>query len=163
MPTNPHSAPPTPAPLPPQFKKPTTDYNTLFYKTAWKRYQGNNLMLMNLQGAEPTSTAVDHLPGGTPEDKVTYLLDYLDEGFKQGLTAWDIIKNSHDTGLGKARPVTKPGTPAIKDPRAALRYSFKSSIGGDSYAMTLLKKGLNEYMTVDVPGNYKAFWTPYMS
>jgi len=161
---------PTPRPTrkpptgPPAWLKPAANVGLekLFYQTAYARYSGNPLMLMSLQDAQPGDNPIAHLPGATAQQKVDYLLDYLDEGFKVGLTAYDIIKGSHDTEIGKARPVPRPGGPQITNPRAALHFSFPN--GGDPNGgnMARLKSGLNEYLTLDIPGNFTSFWTPYM-
>jgi hypothetical protein len=162
--TRPTQKPPSTPSAPPSWLKPVANVGLekLFYRTAYARYFGNPLMLMSLQDAQPGDNPIAHLPGATAQAKVNYLLDYLDEGFRVGLTAYDIIKSTHDTEIGKARPVVRPGAPPITDPRAALHFSFPN--GGDPNGgnMARLKRGLNEYLTLDIPGNFKPFWGPYV-
>jgi hypothetical protein len=178
MPTNPHVNPgPGGAPsAPPAWKKPPAppagsgkpawlkpvsdiDFTTLYLQTSFNRYKANPLQLESIASCIPSESAISRLPGASPQDKVNYLCDFLNEAFLCGLTAWDAIQERHDNGdLRVCTPIMNGVK--ITDPVKAAHFALGEG-GGPSGNMVRLQNGLNEYMTLDVPGNYKSFWSKY--
>lgn len=135
---------------------------TLYFQTALQRYTDDILMLANLQSAVPSRFGLATLPGPTDLDKVSYLLDYLDEGSRSGLSAYDMIARCHDSGLRKAQPVRYPGAPPIRDPRQAARYSFRGAEGTlDLIEANLSRDGIFTDEQFAASPQYGAFWKMY--
>ena len=174
MPTNPHTGPGFVAPAPPIWKKPPSgppskpswlkpasdvDFIKLYLQTSFNRYKANPLQLMSVGSCVPSDGAISRLPGATPQDKVNYLCDFLNEAFALGFTAWDAIQERHDNGdLRVCTPIV--AGVKVTDPVKAADAVLGGG-GGPSGTMTRLMAGLADYMNLDVPGNYKSFWGPY--
>lgn len=135
---------------------------TLYFQSAYQRYSDDILMLANLQSGLPSRFGLASLPGATDQDKANYLLDYLDEGARSGLSAYDMIARCHDTGLRKAQPVRYPGAPPIRDARQAARFSFRGAEGTlDAIEANLTRDGIFTPEEFAASPVYGPFWKKY--
>jgi hypothetical protein len=131
----------TGTPVPPPSLSP---YVKLVASAVLERTEDDNLKFLCFTASEPSVTAVANLPGGTPEAKTGYFVDYLEAGYDKGLTAWDLIGGPHDSaGLVLATPRKRPGEPRIEDPEGAVAFRFPES-RYESSTRYLMEKALAE-------------------
>lgn len=133
----------TPAPPPPP-----NPYIKLCAEAVLERTEDDPLKFLCFTNSEPGASAYANLPGGTPEAKIGYFVDYLEAGYAIGLTAWELIGGRHDSAtLSKAFPRRAPGEPRIEDPEQAVKFYFPES-WYDSAGRYSMEKALAESPTV---------------